>query len=88
MIIKLIVYSELIMLKAFVDKLNVSDSDGSKSDDSKGSDSECNVSASEGSDSDHGAYDFGDNSDSKDLALKSLSSGPYSILIPDLSCQH
>lgn len=88
MIINLKVYSELILLKAFVDKLNVSDFDGLKFDDSEGSKSECGVSTCEGSDSDHSDSASGDSSDSRNHILRLSSSGPYSISITNLSCQH
>lgn len=55
MIIKLKVYSKLILRKIFFDKLNVSDSDGSEYDDFEGS-------ASEGSDSGHDTSTSGDSS--------------------------
>lgn len=87
-IIKLKVYSELTLLEAFVDKLNVSDSDGSESDDSEGSDSECGGLASEGSDSGHGIPASYDSSDSRDLSLRFSAFGLYAISIEELSCQH
>lgn len=76
MIIKFKFNSELTLLKIFVDKLNVSNSDGSKFD------------ASEGSNSDHDTSTSDDISHSTDPILKSPTFGPYSVPITDLSCQH
>lgn len=80
-IIKLKVYSKLTILKAFVDKVTVSDSDGSESGDYKGS-------SSKGSNYGHDTSASGDSSDSGVLILKSSSSGSHSITIEDISCQH
>lgn len=80
-IIKLKVYSELTLLKAFVDKLNISGFDGPEYDDSEGS-------TSEGSDYGHDTSSSGDISDSRDLGSKSSASGPYFVPITDISCQH
>lgn len=87
-IIKLKFNLELNLLKAFVDKLNASDSYGSEFDDSKGSNSERGISAYEGLDSDDGSSASGDNLDSGDLNLMFSTSGSYSVSIADISCQH
>lgn len=80
-IINLKVYSKLTILKAFVDKLNVLDSDGSEYGDYEGS-------SSKGPDSGHDTSASGGNSDSGVFSLKSSSSGPYSVPIACISCQH
>lgn len=69
------------MLREFVYNLYVSNSDGSKSDDSEGS-------TSEGLDYGHDTSGSDDNSNSRNLSLKSSASDLYSIPIADLSCQH
>lgn len=61
-IINLKFHSKLTLMKAYVEKINDSDSEGSKYDESK-----CVISAFEGSKSDYGIPAYGDNSDSEDL---------------------
>lgn len=78
--IKLKVYSELTLLEAFIDKLNVSDSDGTKSDEYEGS-------ASEGSDFNHDTSASGYSLDSGDLNLKCSGSGMYCVPITNLACE-
>lgn len=82
-------------MKAYVEKLNVSNSDGSDYDDSdsgvsafEGSDSERGASAFKVSDSDHGIHAFGDVSDTRDLNLRFSAFGLYPLSIADLSCQY
>lgn len=94
-IISLDFNSELTLMKAYVEKLNVLHSDGSESDDfeggvttSEGPDFERSVSSSKGPDYDHGIPASGDSLDSRDITFKSSTFGLYSFSIADLSCQH